>query len=554
MLNLLFIAHNFHKKTKSNLFFVELLKKHFNVTDVYLGPDRYALDAPIFDVKPDLVVLWQLDYLAPIFINKGIKTLVAPMYDGSANLDESHWKLSSGASFLSFSFNLHRKIIEAGCKSFLVKFFPEPSGSFVRDYSSLKAFWWMRHSQGPLNIKSVLERWGGQLDSLHIHLVPDNPNTNVGKLKNDIFSEVASFQNSSEDKIQDLKVTLSSWFDTEQEMLSVLDRCNVYIAPRPSEGIGMGFLKAMSRGMIVLAHDMPTHNEYIAHSVNGFLFKNSDTEEQDLSKDLKTVGKLAKITCDRGRRDWDAQIPELISFVKSLAEPKSSKGYLTNDQYKKIVNAYFKGPNLYKSTIEKELPLLSVSARSAVQGPKVAITSVKSLIPVFKIDTIYGLGGRGAESFFYGGWSEPESGKNWILGTDASLCFSCFEKEMNKDYFLTFKSRTTSKNIKQDKKPLIIYLNQVEIFSKELTEKYKAYTVKVPFSLLCQEKPNILHFECQSTMKHKSYPERISCAFDSFVMTKKDKEDPVMDLGESYLKGKLLKKKSSLVDKIKRLV
>lgn len=59
---------------------------------------------------------------------------------------------------------------------------------------------------------------------------------------------------------------------THDEYLSLLNRANIFIAPRKLEGVGITFLEAMARGCCVIAYDHPTMNEYIRHGENGLLF------------------------------------------------------------------------------------------------------------------------------------------------------------------------------------------------------------------------------------------------------------------------------------------
>ncbi len=50
---------------------------------------------------------------------------------------------------------------------------------------------------------------------------------------------------------------------------------NMVLAPRLTEGVGLVYLEAMSRGCAVLAHDAPTMNEYIVTRKNGVLLSNT---------------------------------------------------------------------------------------------------------------------------------------------------------------------------------------------------------------------------------------------------------------------------------------
>ena len=549
MLSLLFITHNFHRKTRSNLFFVEILKEKFDVTELYLGPDRYSLDTSLFDVKPDYVVLWQLDYLAPIFLNKGIRTLVVPMYDGSANLGHRHWQLSSGAYFLSFSYHIHHKITQAGCRSLLVKYFPESEPTFVQDYSELKAFWWMRQVDGVVSLDRILGQWGDSLSALHIHLVPDNSNTNVEQLKESLMQEFSKWKASK--GRENFHLTLSSWFEYEEDMLAVLNRSNVYIAPRASEGIGMGFLKAMSKGMIVLAHDSPTHNEYIAHGVNGFLFKENERNKTSLLERRQVIGKLARKTSEEGYKKWSSLIPSILDYVCSIPSPNHCVNYLTKKSYDLICDNYFKGTSFYTKTIERVASVVVAYSPKTETEINTPFKSLSSFVPVCETNKTYGFGEKEARQFFYEGWLKGVENTTWIGGKEASLCFSFSEKTGAKNYFLKFRGRTTLKNIEKDKKPLKIFLNQKEIFSDLLTESYQVfYEVRIPQFLLKAKEPNVLRFQCDSLMKHQAFEFPISCMIASFEIIKKEFLDEEIKLEEAHLKCKILTKKSEFLNKI----
>jgi hypothetical protein len=57
--------------------------------------------------------------------------------------------------------------------------------------------------------------------------------------------------------------------------LELTAAANIFIAPRPLEGVGMTFLEAMARGSAVVAYDAPTMSEYIHSGSNGLLVSNA---------------------------------------------------------------------------------------------------------------------------------------------------------------------------------------------------------------------------------------------------------------------------------------
>ena len=94
----LFIGHAFHRKSGSSAFFLAMLRSRFAVDTAFLDPAAFAA-ADLPDEPCDLVVLWQLDFLAPRYIAAGYRTVVVPMYDASASLPDRHFAIMRDALF-----------------------------------------------------------------------------------------------------------------------------------------------------------------------------------------------------------------------------------------------------------------------------------------------------------------------------------------------------------------------------------------------------------------------------------------------------------------------
>jgi len=67
--------------------------------------------------------------------------------------------------------------------------------------------------------------------------------------------------------------TLGRQWYSREKYLELLDWCDVFVAPRKREGIGLAYLEAMARGKLILAWNGSTMNEYIRHWENGLLFR-----------------------------------------------------------------------------------------------------------------------------------------------------------------------------------------------------------------------------------------------------------------------------------------
>lgn len=270
----LFIGHAHHNITKSSSFFSNIVTEIFSLDYLSLSPnkirDSYKQITSLDLQRYDFVILWQIDWLAAFFLSKNIKTIIIPMYDSSGSLPCEHWSVMKGGMFINFSLHLHTSISLSGGNSCYVRYFPELNlNRELKKLNKVKAFFWERKPNSHINFESVarLLNWGW--DSMHVHQHPD-PN-----LKSSVIQNHEKYN-----------ITTSNFFETSKDYMNLLSGHNVYIAPRYDEGIGMGFLEAMARGQVVIAHDAPTHNEYITNFKNGILFNAFRNDSIDLSLDL----------------------------------------------------------------------------------------------------------------------------------------------------------------------------------------------------------------------------------------------------------------------------
>ena len=65
----------------------------------------------------------------------------------------------------------------------------------------------------------------------------------------------------------------------KSEYLSLFEKCNVFIAPRKKEGIGITIVEAISKGMFVVGYNDSTMNEYVSDKKVGFIFDEKKTEK-----------------------------------------------------------------------------------------------------------------------------------------------------------------------------------------------------------------------------------------------------------------------------------
>jgi hypothetical protein len=72
----------------------------------------------------------------------------------------------------------------------------------------------------------------------------------------------------------------------EKDYARLLASCNLALAPRPVEGVGLTVLQSMVRGACVLAYDGPATNEYVVHGHSGHLFRSYSRRVHNWRKSL----------------------------------------------------------------------------------------------------------------------------------------------------------------------------------------------------------------------------------------------------------------------------
>jgi len=126
-----------------------------------------------------------------------------------------------------------------------------------------------------------------------------------------------------------------------EKYMDYLSRCNIFIAPRIYEGIGLTFLEAIASGMVVLSPNSPTMNEYIQNNINGvflpykelrrhynrFVTKLSNKSgislpiilhrDKLINLPLEKIGNNARKTHIEGYRKWVNTIPGIVDFIRS---------------------------------------------------------------------------------------------------------------------------------------------------------------------------------------------------------------------------------------------
>jgi glycosyltransferase involved in cell wall biosynthesis len=207
---------------------------------------------------------------------------------------------------VSFCRALSRVVGRDGVSVIDCTYYPDPSavGEASEGDGELRVFLWDRGEVGFERLKALLghQRVGETI----LRLAPD--------------PGLHSSRPSAAD-MERYRVRLICGPLSRDEHLRLLAHCNVFVAPRELEGIGLANLEAMAMGLAVVAPDRPTMNEYITHGVNGYLYDPRRPRAIDLC-DASNVGRRARADVKRGHAEWTASLPRMIAEVLKPVSPR----------------------------------------------------------------------------------------------------------------------------------------------------------------------------------------------------------------------------------------
>lgn len=313
MKKLLFIGHEYHKKTKSSDFMQNIIAKDFDIEFFTMDPQKGDIDeqlSPLKNKTYDVVVLWQMmpsiDKLKQYIKFKCCNFF--PMYDYVPSRDNPIWYEYRDVNIINFSKTLHDELEQLGFSSYYFQFFPKPI-KIINDGNEKAVFFWQRTNHIDINTVGKLIDFK-KIKRIYLHRAIDPGNTFV-----------------EPDADIEKKITNSTWFETREDMQKQIQKAAIYIAPRMYEGIGMSFLEAMAMGRCVIAPNYPTMNEYITNGVNGILYDLNDPRPVDLSA-VRAIQKRTRKYIETGHKKWEKKKREIIDILTT--RPVSNKIILDN--------------------------------------------------------------------------------------------------------------------------------------------------------------------------------------------------------------------------------
>ncbi|RST54313.1 glycosyltransferase [Variovorax sp. MHTC-1] len=315
MARIAYLDHSFHRTTKSTAFLPEILSRHGHSVD-FFWDDAWQGGTPVAwaDVRShDVVIMFQSFCLSDRqhFRESHPNVVYIPMLDqfgiwqGPIFNLSAFWEPFQGSKVLNFSSAVHSMTTGFGIVSHFARYYQPVTKLLPPPPQGLHGFFWLRRElQLPWRvIRKLIENT--KFDSFHIHLATD-PGTVAPELP-------------SADDIARHNITTSTWFENKADLNALMERANVYFAPRLEEGIGQSFLEAMCRGQCVVAPNQGTMNEYIVPGVNGLLYDNHNPRPLDFS-DVGRLGARAREGALVGRALWEQAEQDLVRFILAPSE------------------------------------------------------------------------------------------------------------------------------------------------------------------------------------------------------------------------------------------
>ena len=301
MKKLLFIGHEFHKKTKSSDFLQKLLAEKYEVETFYINPYKISeTDFTHLAGKTfDLLILWQV---MPSL--EGLRKYIRfkqcaffPMYDNTKTLNSHLWNEYKNCNIINFSKAFHKTCQDGGLSSYYIQYFPKPA-EIIDEGDEKSIFFWQRSDKiTTRTLQKVIDTKG--IETVYLHKSIDPKNKFIPPSKN-----------------LERKVVYSSWFDTKEDMQKYIQKSALYFAPRRYEGIGMSFLEAMASGRCVIAPDYPTMNEYIKNGETGFLYNYKKPELLTILN-VREIQKNTAEYIKLGYEKWEKEKYKIFDYIES---------------------------------------------------------------------------------------------------------------------------------------------------------------------------------------------------------------------------------------------
>jgi glycosyltransferase involved in cell wall biosynthesis len=301
---LAYIDYWSHQSTNSGDFLREILSEEFEIVNFWWKPNEKI---PIEEInKFDHMFFFHAMFPYQImkkFRNK--KIMWAPMYDAlnfrNQFFESIFWKQMSslGIKVLKFSNKITKSINNEDIESLKLNYFIKPNFlPKTNEGNKINIFFWDR---GRIQIKDWLYLFDKK-DLNEIVYFP-NPDPGIFKIKEN---------NLNQQKKYNIKY-INKKFLPKNEYLKIFEKCNVFIAPRKKEGIGLTVVEAISKGMFIVGYDDATMNEYISDERVGFIY-NEKTLKKVNSNNVVQNYEYRKKNAELNYNKWAEGKKKLFHF------------------------------------------------------------------------------------------------------------------------------------------------------------------------------------------------------------------------------------------------
>ena len=307
---LAYIDYWSHKTTRSGDFLREILNKEYEIVNFWWRPNE-IINIKEID-KFDTIFFFHAIFPHQIlkkFKNK--KIMWAPMYDAlnftNPFFASIFWKQMSnlGIKILMFSDKIKDSLGHEDIKTLKLSYFIKPTSLSFDNDEKINIFFWNR---GRIQLKD----WLNFFDKKHISQIVYFPNPD--QRSSNLYFKIP---HDSDRKLQgeyNIKY-IDKQFLPKEEYLALIEKCNVFIAPRKKEGIGLTIVEAISKGMYIVGYNDSTVNEYITDKRIGFLYDDNTITKINPIDILKNYS-YRKNFAETNYRKWCLDKKKIIPLLQ----------------------------------------------------------------------------------------------------------------------------------------------------------------------------------------------------------------------------------------------
>lgn len=303
-MNILFVDHVCHQRTKSFDFFRDLVATRHEI-DTFYFERHYHCRLPREKIAwADVIVFLEfIPYRFACGIT-GKRCVYLPMYDNEWG-SKWYWRRLAmlGMNVVSFCRKVGDHARRYGARNVLdVQYAFDPKAFVGMTGDPRKVILWER---GAIPFSVVKQMF-----------CPEDVDKVIIVRRQE---EGLAYEPISDEDLAAYHVDIKGGgFMPKDEYFAMLSEAGVYIAPRFKEGIGMSFLEPLAMGKCVIAHDAPTMNEYIVNGKNGILVDMRHPRRIAAQEIVAARSGVFELACSLYGQ-WRSDEQKILGFFDALA-------------------------------------------------------------------------------------------------------------------------------------------------------------------------------------------------------------------------------------------